>query len=818
MLAGATVTLLNLGVQRLGWLQSWELGSFDSLVRLQPDPGPDPRLLIVGISEADIQAIGRFPISDGVLAQTLTKLQKYQPKVIGLDLYRDLPQEPGHRELLAKLKAPNVVAIAELSDSERPGVSAPPGIPPDRVGFNDFVLDADGVVRRNLLSVSKPDKTTASSFSLQLALLYLKDRMQPADSPVNPHQINWGKAEFLPLKSDSGGYANLDTRGYQILLKYRSGNNVARQVSIMQVLNGEIDPSWVKNKIVLIGTTAPSTRDVFLTPYSPVKEQSPKMPGVLLHAQMLSQILSAVLHGRSLFWMWPEWAEILWNGAWAALGGVVAWRIQHPGRAGLVGAATAIGLVGITFGMFTAGGWVPLVSPGLGLAVTGVGVSAYRKLYDAFHDSLTGLPNRDFFVKCLVRAIANTRGHRSYLFAVLFLDLDRFKVINDSLGHLAGDELLMAVVRRLRASIARADTVARVGGDDFAILARNVDLGNAIDLADRIHQALIVPFEVRGQEVFVTASIGIAVGGEPTATTREQPEHLLRDAHTAMYRAKALGTGRYQVFNASMHDLALERLRLETDLRMALKRREFLLHYQPFVCLASGKIIGFEALVRWQHPQRGLISPVKFIPVAEETGAIVQLGEWVLEEACRQLRLWEGMFDFDRPLIMSVNLSGKQFAQPDLVDRIQAILAETGLSAESLKLEITESVVMDDVESAIGVLKQMKALNVKLGIDDFGTGYSSLSYLSRFPTDTLKVDKSFVGLMELGEGENVAIVRTIVTLAHALGMDVIAEGVETAAQLARLRAIGCEYGQGYFFAKPLPSHEATALMASGPQW
>ncbi len=819
LLAGATVTLLNMGFRRLGWLQSWELGSFDSLVRLQPDAGPDPRLLIVGISEADIQALGRFPISDGAIAQTLTKLQKYQPKVMGLDLYRDLPQPPGHQELLTQLKAPNVVAIVKLSDSESRGVPAPPGIPPDRVGFNDFVLDADGVVRRNLLSVSQPDKKTASSFSVQVALLYLKDRVQPTDSPVNSHQINWGKAEFVPLKSDSGGYANLDARGYQILLKYRSAKQVARQVSITQVLNGEIDPSWVKDKIVLIGTTAPSTRDLFLTPYSPVQKQSPKMPGVLLHAQMLSQILSAVLQGRSLFWMWPEWAEILWNGSWAVLGGVVAWRIVHPARAGLVVGAALMGLFGISFGIFIGGGWVPLVSPALGLVVTGVGVSAYRKLYDAFHDSLTGLPNRDLFVQSLARAIANTKGRRSYLFAVLFLDLDRFKVINDSLGHLVGDELLMAVVLRLRASIARADTVARVGGDDFAILARNVDLGSAIDLTDRIHQALIVPFELRGQEVFVTASIGIAVGGEPTAAAREQPEHLLRDAHTAMYRAKALGTGRYQVFNASMHDLALERLQLETDLRMAVKRREFLLHYQPFVCLASGKIIGFEALVRWQHPQRGLISPVKFIPVAEETGAIVPLGEWVLEEACRQLRLWEGMFDFDRPLIMSVNLSGKQFAQPDLVERIRAILAATGLSAESLKLEITESVVMDDVESAIAVLKQMKALNVKLGIDDFGTGYSSLSYLSRFPTDTLKVDKSFVGRMELeSEGENVAIVRTIVALAHALGMDVIAEGVETAAQLSRLRAIGCEYGQGYFFAKPLPSEDATALMASEPQW
>ncbi|MEG4844817.1 EAL domain-containing protein [Microcoleus sp. F10-C6] len=819
MLAGATLTLLSMGVRQLGGLQNWELGSFDSLVRLQPDAGPDPRLLVVGISEADIQALERFPISDGAIAQTLTKLQKYRPKVIGLDLYRDLPQAPGHQELLAQLKAPNVVAINKLSDSESPGVPAPPGIPPDRVGFNDFVLDADGVVRRNLLSVSQAQKKTAFSFSVQLALLYFKDRVQQENSRVNPNQINWGKAEFVPLTSDSGGYANIDARGYQILLKYRSAKQVARQVSIRQVLNGEVDPSWVKDKIVLIGTTAPSTRDLFLTPYSPAQKQSPKMPGVLLHAQMLSQILSAVLQGRSLFWVWPEWAEILWNSAWAVIGGVVAWRIHHPVRAGLLGGAALMGLLGISFGIFIGGGWVPLVSPALGLVVTGVGVSAYRKLYDAFHDSLTGLPNRDLFVECLGRAIANTKGRHSYLFAVLFLDLDRFKVINDSLGHLVGDELLIAVVLRLRAIIGSGDTVARVGGDDFAILVRNVDVGSAVDLADQIHQALIVPFELKGQEVFVTASIGIALGGEPAATVREQPEHLLRDAHTAMYRAKALGTGRYQVFNASMHALAVERLQLETDLRMAVKRGEFLLHYQPFVCLASGRIIGFEALVRWQHPLRGLISPVKFIPVAEETGAIVPLGEWVLEEACRQLRLWQGMFDFDRPLIMSVNLSGKQFAQPDLVERIQAILGATGLSPESLKLEITESVVMEDVESAIAVLKHMKALNVKLGIDDFGTGYSSLSYLSRFPTDTLKVDKSFVGRMEIeSEGENVAIVRTIVALAHALGMDVIAEGVETAAQLARLRSIGCEYGQGYFFAKPLPRDEATALMASEPQW
>ena len=352
--------------------------------------------------------MGRFPISDKAIAQTLTKLQKYQPKVIGLDLYRDLPQQPGNQELLTQLKAPNVVGINKLSDSDSPGVPAPPGIPPDRVGFNDLVLDGDGVVRRHLLSVSQAEQNTAFSFSVQVALLYFKDRVQPENSPVNPHQINWGKAEFVPLTNDSGGYANLDARGYQILLKYRSAKEVARQVSIRQVLNGEIDPSWVKDKIVLIGTTAPSTRDLFLTPYSPAQQQNPKMPGVLVHAQMLSQILSAVVDGRSLFWVWPEWAEILWNGAWAVIGGIVAWRIQHPARAGLVGGAALMGLLGMSCGIFTGGGWVPLVSPALGLVVTGVGVSAYRKLYDAFHDSLTGLPNRDLFVNFLGRAIAHT--------------------------------------------------------------------------------------------------------------------------------------------------------------------------------------------------------------------------------------------------------------------------------------------------------------------------------------------------------------------------------------------------------------------------
>ncbi|MGE5658672.1 MAG: EAL domain-containing protein [Actinomycetota bacterium] len=849
-LASAALVTSLLCMRQLGGLQALELATFDQLVRLQTDRGPDPRLLIVAITEEDIQAQQRWPLPDRVIAQTLAALQKHQPKAIGLDLYRDLPKEPGYQQLVTQLQAPNVIAITKIHDSESAGVPPPPSVPPERIGFNDFIIDADGVIRRNLMLISQPDGLTFYSFSLKLALLYLKERYQLQNSPSNPNLISWGKATFVPLEDHEGGYVNLDAQGYQILLDYRSPRRVARQVTLTQVLQGNLNPYWVKDKIVLIGTTAASSRDLFLTPYSPLERQNAKMPGVLVHAQMLSQLLSAVLEGRSLFWFWPEWLEILWIGSWAAIGGWLAWRMQHPAKLGLAIGGALVVLCGVAFGLFSLTGWVPLMPPALALAVAAITATAYKQLYSAFHDALTGLPNRALFVERVERAIRNARRYQRSQFAVFCLNLDRFKVINNSLGHIAGDTLLLAMVERLKTCVRATDTVARVGGDDFAILIENIQtVSHAAALAERIHQALVLPFTLNGQEVCMTVSIGIAVGGDShyAVTSNERPDHLLRDAHTAMYRAKALGTGRYQVFTTAMHALAVERLQLEMDLRMGVKHlfsslpeqshsqtaiavrppqsepetcfSKFLLHYQPLVSLSTGKIVGFEALVRWHHPDRGWVSPVKFIPVAEETGLIVPLGQWVLQAAAQQLRLWQQQFPLDPPLMLSVNLSGKQFAQADLIEQIQTVVEDSGVAASSLKLEITESVVMEDVEAAIAVLKQMKALKVKVAIDDFGTGYSSLSYLSRFPTDTLKVDKSFVGRMEAGEEEeNIAIVRTIIMLAHALKMDVIAEGVETVQQLALLRSLGCEYGQGYFFAKPLPSEAATALLASDPQW
>jgi diguanylate cyclase (GGDEF)-like protein/PAS domain S-box-containing protein len=434
--------------------------------------------------------------------------------------------------------------------------------------------------------------------------------------------------------------------------------------------------------------------------------------------------------------------------------------------------------------------------------------------HDALHDPLTQLPNMTLFRDRLGVAIAQADRRPQFLFAVLFFDLDRFKIINDSLGHAVGDQLLKAIARRLLTFLRPGDTVARLGGDEFAILANDMEeTSDATRIAERIHEELSRPFDLGGYEVFTTASIGIAL----STTKYDRAEDVLRDADTAMYRAKSQGKSGHAVFDEAMHHRAVELLRLENDLRRAVEREEFRIFYQPIVTLESGQIEGLEALVRWQHPHRGLILPRDFIPVAEETGLIVPIGWCVLREACTQMAEWRRRIRTSRDTALSVNLSSRQFLQPDLVERLEEILGETEFPPEGLRIEITESLIMDQADSAIDKLTRLRELGVQLHLDDFGTGYSSLSYLHRLPTHTIKIDRSFVSQMEIGNGQ-AEIVKTIVSLAQNLGMHVAAEGLETFGQFHQLRELKCEFGQGFYFSRPLEPSSASELLSSDPRW
>src|SRR6266478_2369639 len=438
-------------------------------------------------------------------------------------------------------------------------------------------------------------------------------------------------------------------------------------------------------------------------------------------------------------------------------------------------------------------------------------------------DPLTGLPNRLLFTDRLGRLIKHAKRRKDYWFAVLFLDLDGFKMINDSLGHLVGDQLLVGVASRLEKCLRATDTVARLGegfivarmgGDEFTVLLDDLkDPGDAKQAAERLMKSVTSPFMLGGREVFTSMSIGIALSNP----SYEKAEDILRDADTAMYRAKSTGKARYEIFDADMRASVVARLQLEMDLRRALEHGEFRNFYQPIVALVSGEIVGFEALSRWQHPTRGLVGPNEFIPVAEETGLIRELGWWNLREACRQISEWRAGSIAHRHLTISVNLSAKQFLQPNLVEDIRKLLLELALPPEALKLEITESTVMADPSGAVEMLQQIKSLGICLAIDDFGTGYSSLSYLHRFPLDTLKIDRSFISSMG-DDGDGMEIARTILPMANNLQLDVVAEGVETLQQVALLKKLQCKYGQGYYFSRPLSAEGTTALLAGELTW
>jgi len=429
-------------------------------------------------------------------------------------------------------------------------------------------------------------------------------------------------------------------------------------------------------------------------------------------------------------------------------------------------------------------------------------------LHDALHDALTGLPNRTLLLDRLGQTLARAKRDKDLTFSLLFFDLDRFKNINDCFGHDTGDALLIQIAERLKDCLRPWDTLARLGGDEFVILLQD-DMKDAADtthVAERVQSLLKQKFTVHGHDLFTSASIGIAFG----PGTYEHPEEILRDADIAMYRAKKGGRARYEIFNSEMHRTVMALLKLESELRVAVEKQQFVMYYQPIVEIRSKRIIGLEALLRWQHPERGLVPPAQFITVAEESGLIVPIGWWVLRESAFQIKAWQKLFPSDPPLSVSVNISGKIFMQPDMVDRIASLLEEARLDPASLRLEITENIIMDHAQGALEKLAELRALGVQLHIDDFGTGYSSLSYLQSFRYDTLKIDRSFVG--SLGKEDGSAIVQTIVSLANLLRINVIAEGVETMEQFNKLVEIDCPQAQGFWFARPMENKKAEALL------
>ncbi|MEL6602575.1 MAG: EAL domain-containing protein [Cyanobacteria bacterium J06614_10] len=823
-LSGATASLL-LVLSQTGLFQPAETKAFDLFTSLAAKyehtfalrtaaavPATAKRLTVVAITEEDIQSQKQWPLSDQVFAQVLSRLQQHSPRVIGLDIYRDVPHKPGTEALARALQKENVITITNLDSLGEVEVPSPLQVPDNRVGFNDFVVDPDGVIRRNFMFAALGDRELYS-FSLRLVDQYLQGPAHKLTAEADALRI--GNIRLASISPNIGGYQKIDADGYQTLGRYILPENVARQVSLSQVLSGDFDPSWITDNIVVIGTTAPSQKDLYYTPFSAEGNNDLLMSGVVLHAQMTQQLLSAVLEGRALLRGFPQWGEVLWVWGWGLVGGLTAWRFTHPGTLAIATGAGLVGLTAAALCLFSLSVWVPVVLPMTTFATTVAALIVYREFRKSFYDSLTGLPNRALLTQELQRML---RKPNQAPIGVILLDIDRFKVFNESFGLRVGDQFLQLMARRLKQGLPSKAKIARIAGDEFVVLLGWLpQREEAVVFAKTLNQKMTEPVEIRGQKLFPTISTGIAFS--PAATDAHHALNagdLLRDAQTAMSRAKSQGRGRCEIFVQDMRAHLSTRLGLESDLREALQKQELLLYYQPIICLKTMQLAGFEALIRWQHPEKGMISPAKFIPIAEDTGLIIPIGQWVLEVACQQAKQWQQQFPAISPFI-SVNLSGRQFAQKDLVEEIDQTLTKIAFDPAKLKLELTESVVMDDVEASIDVLLRLKALRLQLGIDDFGTGYSSLSYLHRFPIDTLKVDRSFVMEMESPSG-TAELVKTIVSLGHNLGMTVVAEGIETESQSRQLQALQCEYGQGYLFARPLPPEAAESLLNDAPVW
>lgn len=796
LLITSLIVLTIGGIREVGNLEFLELAVFDLMMRSRPETEPEQHITVIAIEESDLQTWQQSTFSDLLIAQLLAKLQKNDPAVIGLDIYRDIEQPPGNKELRSQLDAENVVVIRKV-DREN-NVPAPPEVPATRVGFNNFLLDRDGTLRRNLIAFKLGNKPLYS-FALQVSKIYLNAEQNLS---FESDFLELKGTKFSNLRHNSGGYqlSTSDVRGSQILLDYPSPNQVENQLSFSQIMAGNYNPDLIEGKVVMIGYTAPSKKDLFHTPFT-----GAKTPGVIIHAHMVRQILATVLEQKSLWQFLPQWGEFAWIWLWSIGGAVLVWRIRHPLVLGNSLIVASLGLVGICWLGFLNTIWIPVIPTIFGLLSTTGAILAYKSFYSSLIDDVTGLPNYEQIVSLLQQTISN---QNKSTIAVLSIKIVRLKKVNDNLGTPISNQMLIVATNRIQNCIRSGDKLARVGAAEFSVvLFPIVGQNYAVDIGRRIQQELARPFEIEGQEIVITTDLGIAFCQPESKIFAEE---LLRNSNLAQERAQIQGKNQCVVFLPRMLSETVAQWQLENDLRRGIENCEFEMYYQPIVDLQTDRLAGFEALVRWISPTRGFVSPGKFIPLAETVGLIIPLGNWILQEACQQMRQWQEQFDLEDNLTISINLSGHQF-QASLLEQVSEILATSKLTPQCLKLEITESAMMDDVESAIALLKQLKNLGIKLSVDDFGTGYSSLSYLQQFCADTLKIDQSFVREIE-SSSRNEEIVDIIITLAHKLDMNVIAEGIENVQHQEILKSLNCEYGQGFFFSKPLNRQDATELL------
>lgn len=826
LLSGGMAALVVAGSQVLGMLRSTEEIAYRALFNLRGPQSWHSRVAIIAIDEASTEKLDRHSWSREQYAKLLKVLTPARPSVVVLDILMS-NSTVADLQLAESMQVPVVMLMAW--DNQGEIILPTPELRKRAIATGHVVKHQDSTD-----GITRKIKPRVKGF-LALAIATYK-----ADS----------------LSKDSRKLPNLDR---PLWVNWPGPAREVTQHSFREVITGRVDMEVFRDKVVLVGTTVRG----FDPLYSPF-DINPPASCIHLQAAVISNLLQQNylreigLSDRLML------ALLLLSGPGLSL--LMASRgLKWQAMVGLV---LCGGWAIVSFGLFQAAYLIPVVQPIALFSLTTIAVALQERLsmkarlklreqqlwQQVFYDRLTGLPNRYFLIERLSQAIALAELQADYLFAVLFVDLDRFKAINAQYGHLLGDRLLAASAGKLEACLRtrfpedNCFTLAHFGADKFTIMLDNLSsFDEAIAVAQEIHQAFESPLAISGQKIFSSVSIGIVFSDacsranvESEYQFYEQPDIILRDAEIAMYQARVKGQAFYAVFDRNLHDQAQQLLELETDLRRAIAETDnrqglsgiidggtnfarlpsvsqFCLYYQPIISLDTGLISGFEALVRWQHPSRGMVSPVEFIPLAEKTGTIATLGRWILREACNQLRLWRSMFPSNLPTLMVVNLSPIQLRQLSLQEQINSILQETGLDSSCLKLEITESSFIENYEAVTDILNQIRETGIKLSIDDFGTGYSSLGRLQDMPIDTLKIDRSFI-MRTSGADESWEIIKTIITLAHNLGMNVVAEGIETPEHLAQLRRLQCDYGQGYFFARPLDAVGATALLVENRRW